>query len=266
VEHRSVWLATGDRPSYPRLERDLDVDLVVVGGGITGLTTALLARRDGASVALLEARTVGAGTTGGTTGKVSSQHSVIYDSLVSRHGQEKAQQYADANQAGMQQVARLTEELGIDCDLTWASSYAYTTQPGQRHQIVDEYQAAHKLGLPASLAYETELPVHVEAAVVFSDQVHLHAGRYVAGLARGLTEAGGSIYEGTRVTDIDETGDGVEVEAGDVTVRARHVVVATLLPIRYAGGYFAKARPTRSYGLAVRIRGEAPEGMGISID
>jgi glycine/D-amino acid oxidase-like deaminating enzyme/nitrite reductase/ring-hydroxylating ferredoxin subunit len=266
VEHRSVWLATADQPSYPRLDEDLDVDLVVVGAGITGLTTALLARRDGASVAVLEARTVGAGTTGKTTGKVSSQHSVIYDSLVSRHGLQKAQQYADANQAGMQQVARLTDEIGIDCDLTWASSYAYTAQASQRHKIADEFRAAEKLGLPVRMEDATELPVPVEAAIVFDDQIHLHAGRYLAGLARGFVDAGGDLYEHTRVTNVHEHGDGVEVRTERGTVHAAHVVLATLLPIRYAGAYFAKARPTRSYGLALRLRGEAPKGMGISID
>jgi glycine/D-amino acid oxidase-like deaminating enzyme/nitrite reductase/ring-hydroxylating ferredoxin subunit len=266
VEHRSVWLATADQPSYPSLQTDLDVDLAVVGAGVTGLTTALLAARDGARVAVLEARTVGAGTSGKTTGKVTSQHSVIYDTLISRHGEEKARQYAEANQAGMHQMARLAGELDIDCDLTWAQSYAYTQQASKRQTIVDEYEAANRLGLPATLSDSTELPVPVEAAVVFDGQVHLHAGRYLNGLARGLTDAGGELFENTRVTDIDEQQDCVEVETAGGTVRAQEVLLATLLPIRYAGAYFAKARPTRSFGIALRLRGEAPRGMGITID
>ncbi len=266
MEHRSVWLATNDQPSYPTLDTDVDVDVVVVGGGIVGLTTALLACRDGARVALLEANRVGAGTSGKTTGKVSSQHSAIYDTLVSRHGVDKARQYAEANQSGMQRVAMLADELGIDCDLTWASSYVYTRQRSKRRQIEKEHEAAHKLGLPVGLTDSVELPFPVEAAVVFDEQIHFHAGRYLSGLARGVVEAGGDVYENTRVTDVDEHHDSVEVTTPGGTVRAQQVVLATLLPVRYAGAYFAKTRPTRSYGIALRLRGEAPTGMGITID
>jgi glycine/D-amino acid oxidase-like deaminating enzyme/nitrite reductase/ring-hydroxylating ferredoxin subunit len=266
LEHRSVWLATVDQPRYPALQDDLDVDLAVVGGGIVGLTTALLARREGLRVAVLEARQVGSGTSGKTTGKVTSQHSMIYDTLLQRHGEDKARAYAEANEAGVHQVARLADELGIDCHLTWAPSYVWTREPGRRRKIVAEFEAARRLGLPVSMTESVELPFPVEAAVGFDDQVHFHAGRYLAGLAKGLAEAGGELFEDTRVLDVDEKQDLAELTTERATVRAQQVVLATLLPIRYVGGYFARTRPSRSYGIAVRLRGEAPTGMGISID
>jgi glycine/D-amino acid oxidase-like deaminating enzyme/nitrite reductase/ring-hydroxylating ferredoxin subunit len=266
VEHRSVWTATADRPVYPALDADRDVDVAVVGGGIVGLTTALLAQREGARVAVLEARQVGAGTSGSTTGKVTSQHSLVYDTLVQRHGEDKAHAYAEANEAGVQQVARLVDELGIDCDLTRAPAYVWTRDPRKRRKIVAEFEAAQRLGLPASLTESIELPFPVEAAVGFDDQLHFHAGRYLAGLARGLVDAGGELFEHTRVMEVEEQQDYAELDTDHATVRAQQVVLATLLPIRYAGGYFAKTRPTRSYGLALRLREGAPTGMGISID
>jgi len=267
VEHRSVWLVTTDQQQYPHLQEELDVDLVVVGAGIVGLTTALLARREGLRVAVLEARQVGHGTSGKTTGKVTSQHSLIYDTLIRRHGEKKARQYAEANQAALDQVAGLVDELGIDCDLTWAPSYVWTREPRRRAAIESEFLAARRLGLPATLTDSTELPFPVEAAVGFDDQIHLHPGRYLTGLATGLTDAGGRLFEGTRVLDVDEHADAAEVKTSTgATVRATQVVLATLLPIRYAGAYFARTRPTRSYGIALRLRGEAPKGMGISID
>jgi glycine/D-amino acid oxidase-like deaminating enzyme/nitrite reductase/ring-hydroxylating ferredoxin subunit len=266
LEHRSVWLATVDRPDYPTLDTDLDVDLAVVGGGIVGLTTALLARREGARVAVLEARQVGAGTSGNTTGKVTSQHRLIYDSLLHRHGEAKARNYAEANEAGVHETARLADDLGIECDLTWAPSYVWTRHPGRRRKIMAEFEAAQRLGLPVSLTESVELPFPVEAAVGFDDQLHFHAGRYLAGLARGLVEAGGELFERTRVLDVDEQKDFAALTTERATVRAQQVVLATLLPIRYAGGYFAKTRPTRSYGLALRLREDAPTGMGISVD
>ncbi|MFC7595762.1 FAD-dependent oxidoreductase [Terrabacter sp. GCM10028922] len=263
----SVWLATADLPRYPVLESDLEVDVAVVGGGWVGLTTALLAQRDGARVAVLEAARVGSGTSGYTTGKVTSQHSLLYADLVRRHGEEDARRYADANQAGLEKVTALVHELGIDCDLTRAPAYTYTRQPDQLAEIEAEVDAAARLGLPAALAAETDLPFDIVAAVRFDDQIHLHPGRFLGGLAAAVTAAGGQVLELTRVTAIDEQPDGtVELTTHTAKVRANQVVVATLLPLGVTGGYFAKTRPSRSYGLAARLTAPAPASMTISID
>lgn len=263
----SVWVATADRPRYPVLEADLEVDVAVVGGGWVGLTTALFAQRDGARVAVLEAAQVGAGTSGHTTGKVTSLHSLVYADLVRRHGEDGARRYAEANQAGVEKVAVLVDELGIDCDLTRAPAYTYTREPDRLAEIEAEVEAAGRLGLPVALAGETDLPFDIVAAVRFDNQIHLHPGRYLVGLAAAVTRGGGQVLEQTRVTAIDQQPDGtVELTTQTAKVRARQVVVATLLPPGVTGGFFAKTRPSRSYGLAARLTGSAPASMTISID
>lgn len=264
---QSAWLATTDLPRYPRLATDLQVDVVVVGGGLVGLTTALLAQRDGARVAVVEAAHVGAGTSGYTTGKVTSQHSLIYAELIKRHGEDKARRYADANQAGLEHIAGLVGELDIDCQLTRAPAYTYTRQEEQRAKVENEVKAALGLGLPAALAAEIDLPFDIVAAVRFDNQLHLHPGRYLAGLATAVTAGGGLVFENSRVTTINELNDRtVELFTPAAKVRANQVIVATLLPPGVIGGYFAMTRPSRSYGLAVRLATPAPTSMTISID
>ncbi|WP_245916854.1 FAD-dependent oxidoreductase [Nocardioides gansuensis] len=267
MERRSVWLATADLPRYNPLLTDLHVDVAVVGGGLVGLTTALLAQRDGARVAVLEGARIGGGTTGHTTGKVTSQHSVIYADLVRRHGEANARRYAEANQAGVEKVASLADELGIDCELTRAVALAYTTDPRERARIEGEVEAAKLLGLPASLTFEVDLPFEVEAAVRFDNQFHFHPSKYLGGLAQALIAGGGPIYETTRVTGIEEQRDrSVHLATPHGNVHADQVVVASLIPPGLVGGYFAKTRPNRSYGLALRLSGEAPRSMSISVD
>ncbi|MDP9401865.1 MAG: FAD-dependent oxidoreductase [Actinomycetota bacterium] len=264
--NRSLWVATTDTTDYAPLTGEHDVDVAVVGGGITGLTAALLLLRRGASVTLLEGSRIAAGTTGYTTAKITSLHSLTYAQLVKEKGPEKARLYGEANQAAIEQIATLVEELGIDCQLRRAPAYTYTLDPAQRQAIEDEVAAAESLGLPATFTTETDLPYGVAAAVRFDNQAHFHPRQYALVLARAIEAAGGRIFEHSRTVDIDEGGGVVVVRTEDGEVRAQAAVVATLLPFLDIGGFFAKAHPSRSYALAARCRGAVPQGMYISVD
>lgn len=263
--HRSVWLATSEQPSFPALDQDLDVDVAVVGAGITGLTAALLLQRDGASVALIEADRIGAGTTGGTTGKVTAQHSLTYAALIDKHGEDKARQYAEANQQAIDTIERLAREASADCQLERAPAYVYTQAAPDREELEAEHAAAVRLGLPATLTTDVDLPFPVELALRFDDQAHFHPTRYTAALARTLAAGGAHIFEHTRATGVDEHLDHAMVRTPGGDVRAGHVVLATLLPFVDRGGFFAKASPSLAYGVAARLRSDAPAGMHINI-
>jgi glycine/D-amino acid oxidase-like deaminating enzyme len=267
MKHDSVWIATtGERRSRASLTGDLSVDVAVVGSGITGLTTALLTQREGARVVVIEAEHVGAGTTGRTTGKVTSQHGITYSKLLARHGQERAGQYAEANQAAIGQIASLVADLSIDCQFRRGAAYAYTNRPERRGEIEREVEACQRVGLPAVLVTSTDLPYAIAAGVRFDDQAHFHPGRYCVALGERIEAAGGYVFERTRALAVESTNDGVTVRTPSGRVRAQSVVLATLLPFAHIGGFFAKARPSRSYGLALRLRTPAPQGMYISID
>lgn len=267
MRHLSVWTATADLPSFPSLDDDIGADLVVVGGGIVGLTTALLATQNGfGRVVVLEARTLGAGTTGSTTGKVSAQHGLTYASLSKRLGEEAATQYARANQAGLDKIVELAEQMSIDCELTRAPSYLYTHESSRRKDLIDEAEAANRAGLSAELVTDTDLPFQVASAVRFGDQVHFHPGKYLAGLAQAFVDAGGLIYENSRVQSFHERGGQVHVKTARGAIRAKHALLATLLPPGLTGGFFARAKPIRSYAFAVRLSEQAPVSMSLSVD
>jgi glycine/D-amino acid oxidase-like deaminating enzyme/nitrite reductase/ring-hydroxylating ferredoxin subunit len=261
----SVWSATAEIPQYEALRADTRAEVVVIGGGLIGLTTALLLAEDGAAVVLLEAGRLGSRTSGNTTGKVTSQHGAIYADLLDRHGTDKARLYAEANQAAVNRVAELAELHGIDCELLRTPAYVYSTGPDK--MLRREAEVAASLDLPAHFVGQPEIGVPAAAAVRFDDQVQLHPVLYLAGLAEALTAAGGRIFENSRATDVNENDDGVRVktESGPV-VRAKQAVMATLLPIGMTGGFFARTRPSQSHGIAVRLPVEAPVGMAISAD
>lgn len=260
----SLWVGTTPETDYPPLAGEVAVDVAVIGGGITGLTTATLLKRAGATVAVVEAGRIAAGTTGYTTAKVTSLHSLIYAELMRMLGAERARIYADANQAGVEWVAEFVREAGIECDFRRMPAFTYTTEADRIDAIEAEVEASQQLGLPASATELTDLPYPVLAALRFDDQVLFHPRKYCLGMAEGLPGDGSYLFEMTRATGVEDA-DPCVVTTEHGVVRAGHVVLATQIPFLDRGGFFAKTYPSRSYAMAVRIDGPVPEGMYIGV-
>jgi glycine/D-amino acid oxidase-like deaminating enzyme/nitrite reductase/ring-hydroxylating ferredoxin subunit len=261
----SLWLDTAPATTYEPLPGDAAADVCVIGGGITGLTTALLLKRAGRRVVVVEMDRVAQGVSGFTTGKVSSLHGLRYARVRADFGAAGARAYASANQAGLELVAGLVRDLGIDCDFRRKPNHTYTEDPGQLAAIEDEVEAACAAGLAASFTDVTDLPWPVAGAVRVEDQAELHARRYLLALADAIHGDGSTIHERTRALSVD---DGepcrVRTDRGDVT--AGEVVVATHYPMLDRGLFFARLSPERSYAIACRLRGDVPQGMYLSTE
>jgi len=256
-----MWLATTPETDYAPLADGLEVDTVVVGGGITGLTAADRLTAAGQTVAVLEADRIAEGTTGHTTAKLTSQHGLLYDYLTSTFDDERARQYAEANEAAIDAVESRIEALGVDCGFERLAAYVYAASADDVDSLRSEAAAAADLGLPASFTESTDLPYDVPGAVRFDDQAQFHPRKYLLALAREIDDADGShVFERTRATDVSG-GRRPQVSTDRGTVRAEDVVVATHFPIHDRAFYFARLYPKRSYVLDLRLEDDAPEGM-----
>jgi glycine/D-amino acid oxidase-like deaminating enzyme/nitrite reductase/ring-hydroxylating ferredoxin subunit len=260
----SFWEKSAERSSYPPLSGEVSCDVAVIGGGIVGVTTAYRLAEEGARVCLLEARRIGAGTTGYTTAKITSLHGLTYARLERSLGSETARVYGEANHAGLEAIAQTVAELSIDCDFRRKPNFTYTESESGRGAIEDEVAAAERAGLPASSATVEELPFPVAAAVSFPDQAEFHPLKYLHALAAAAAEAGCELHEQTRVVSVDQ-GDPCALHTDrDQTLEAERVIVATHLPILDRGLFFARTHPERSYVLLARLRGDVPVGMYLS--
>jgi glycine/D-amino acid oxidase-like deaminating enzyme/nitrite reductase/ring-hydroxylating ferredoxin subunit len=263
----SYWVATMPETGFPSYQGgDLEVDVAVLGGGITGLTTALLLVQAGASVAVIEAGRIACGVTGYTTAKVTSLHGLTYAKLISgTFGAQGARTYGEANQAGLELIARLVEELRIDCDFERLPAFTYTEDPQRVSAIEEEVEAAQQAGLPASFSTQIGLPFPVQGAVRVEDQAQFHPRRFCLGVAEAIAAGGGQVFEQTRALNL-RPGASCTVHTEHGRLRANHVVLATHLPFFDPSGLFAKTSPSRSYALAVTLAGPAPPGMYLSAD
>jgi glycine/D-amino acid oxidase-like deaminating enzyme/nitrite reductase/ring-hydroxylating ferredoxin subunit len=255
----SPWIDGAKRPRRPALDRDIEAEVAVIGGGIVGAATALELHRAGIDVVLLEARRLGDGTSGNSTAKVSSLHGITYRDF----DPETARVYGEANEWGLARIAELTSELGLDCALRRKPAYTYAEDAADLPKIEEEVEAALAAGLPASLTTQSDLPWEIAGAVRFEDQAEFQPVDYILGLAAELDRGQRRVYENTRATAVH--GGEVATDAG-FSVRAERVVVATQLPFLDRGLFFARTHTERSYALSLRIRGPVPQGMYLSTE
>jgi glycine/D-amino acid oxidase-like deaminating enzyme/nitrite reductase/ring-hydroxylating ferredoxin subunit len=264
-----LWLADTPAPGPAPAAGPLPArtDVVVVGAGIAGLTTACLLARRGYSTVVIEARAVGAGITGHTTAKITAQHSLVYDHLRRSRGPETAAAYGQAQLEALEWIASEVRQHRADCAFERRHSYVYTADESRKDELAAEADAAQEAGLPAEYLASLDLPVHVVGAVRFADQAQFHPYRWLLHLASQIGAAGGSVHERVRVTNVRQKDGALTTETSAGEIASRHVVITTHYPILDRGLFFSRLNPTRDLVVHGRVPVDAaPEGMYISVD
>jgi glycine/D-amino acid oxidase-like deaminating enzyme len=263
----SLWIATTEETRYPKFEYENEnCDVAVIGGGITGILTAYKLQKAGLDAVILEKNRIVENTTGNTTAKLTSQHYLVYSDLVKENGDEAARTYAEANEQAIDDIEKLAQKLGIDCDFMRTDAFVFTNETKTIKKIEEEVRVTQRLGLRSSLETEIDLPLPVKAAVKFSNQAQFHPRKFLLPLAEEFIKLGGRIYEETEIKDI-EAGERINrVVAQNGTLKAKFVVEATKYPFwqpkLFEDVYWTKL----SYALGVLINGHYPKGMYINVE
>ncbi|HVH46706.1 MAG TPA: FAD-dependent oxidoreductase [Labilithrix sp.] len=247
----SLWSKGGRRPAFPRLEADAEVDVVVVGAGITGLTAALLLANAGNRVAVVEARQIGSGVSHRSTTHLTEAVDTRYVQIEADFGKEGARLVAASSRAAIEKVAEIAATFAIPCDLLRRPGFLYTERDKDVSLLNDEQAASSRAGLAVQLLLQAPLPFATKCALQFPDQAQMHIERYMVGVAEAAQAKGARIYEESRVTTVE---DGepcvVHLEHGP-TLRAKTVFVATHAPLNRVF-LQTKIHAYRSYVLAFR--------------
>ncbi len=246
---KSIW--TEGVAAFPALQEDVRTDVLVIGGGMAGVLCARFLKSAGVDCILVEADRIGSGVTSGTTAKITAQHGLIYDKLLSRLGAEKAKLYLSANLRAVEDYRQLAK--AIDCDFAEADHFVYSRE--DEAALARELDALEKLGFSGKWVKAPPLPLDTVGAVGFPRQARFHPLKFLAGLCKELT-----VYEHTPVRALSPH---TAVTDGG-TVQAKGIVVATHFPfLNRHGSYFLKQYQQRSYVLALS---GVPEFPGMYLD
>lgn len=251
----SVWNSGFKFTKREALNKNIECDIAIIGAGIAGILTAYMLNKNGRDVVVIDAKSTCSGNTKNTTAKITSQHDLIYHKLIKEFGEEKARQYARANELAIKKYKEIISNEKIECDFEEKDSYIYSLD--NIKPLKDEYEAAKKLGIDAEFVEKINLILDVKGALKFKNQGQFNPLKFLKPISEKLT-----IYENTRAVDIKE--NLIITNGGEI--RANHIVIATHFPfLNIPGYYFMRMHQERSYVLALENAQEL-DGMYIDIN
>jgi glycine/D-amino acid oxidase-like deaminating enzyme/nitrite reductase/ring-hydroxylating ferredoxin subunit len=262
------WSDSASLSTFPKIHRDQRVDVVIVGGGITGLTAAYLLAKAGKTVAVLERGRCAQIDTGHTTAHLTMVTDERLVDLVERFGRDHAQAVWDAGLAAISQIDSIIREHQIDCAFEWVDAYLHAPlgdgERGAAANFEEEARLAADLGFDAT--FVEDVPLVSGPGIRFDGQARFHPRKYLAGLVRAIGDAGGRIYEHSTAGEFGT--DPLRVEVNGCTLTCDDIVLATHNPlvgvsgIVSATGFQTKLALYTSYVVAGRVRrGAVPDAL-----
>ncbi len=240
----SIWIDSVKPIKYSPLTTDLQTDVVIVGGGIAGITIAYCLCKSGKKVVLIEDGFIGSGETGRTTAHIVNALDDFYSNIESHYGKKGATLAAQSHTAAIDFVETAVKENIIDCQFRRLDGYLFLHETDQPKTLEEEYKATQRAGLNTSLLNEVPgIPVEKGICLHYPRQAQFHPLKYLEGMADAIRSMGGEIYTETHAEKINGKG----VEANGFFITAQHVVVATNTPVNDIVTMHTKQFPFRSY-------------------
>src|SRR5699024_1508437 len=263
----SYWQDSVELPEFSALKEDLDVHVCIVGAGITGIISAYLLAQEGVKVALLEADQPLGGTTGHTTAKLTAQHGLIYDELITNLGKSKAKLYYEANKQALQFINQTIQTLEMDCDYKEEDAYVYATTEAYAEEIKKEAKAYEALGIDGELTDTIPLNIDIKNAIMMKNQAQFHPLKFLSRLVDELIEMGVKIYGNTVAVNVEEGSYATVLTREDYRVTADHVLICSHFPFYEGLGFYStRLYAERSYVVAGKPKNDYPGGMYISAE
>ncbi len=261
---KSPWMETEVRPDAPPLTEDAECDVVVIGSGIAGLSTAYELSRCGRSVIVIDRGRIGMGMTARTTAHLATELDDLYAELIKVRGEDEARLFHDSQVAAVNRIEAICRDEGIDADFRRLDGYLIPTEEGPISELQEEYDACRSIGVDVEWCDRAPIPgLDSGRCLRFPNQGRFHPTKYLAGLAKAIAAKGGRLHADTVHVGDEEKDGRVEIatERGPV-IRAAAAVFATNSPTNDKVAIHPKQLPDRTYVIAGRVpKGSVPDAL-----
>ncbi|KQR94795.1 hypothetical protein ASG01_02700 [Chryseobacterium sp. Leaf180] len=239
-------------------------DTVIVGAGITGVSTALQLQEKGQKCLLIEASNVAFGTTGGTTAHLNNFFDTTYAQAARDFGDDNAKLLFQSALSALSTIKNNISKYSIDCDFKNKNAYIFALDKKQVKQLDEIVEGSGKVGHEVFETEQIPFPIPFEKAVQVPGQAQFHPVKYVIALCEAFKNAGGQIAENCRYDSHDKEQDLLEIKTSRGIVYTKNLVFATHIPPGNNIFNFTNA-PYRSYAIAVKLNGEYPTELGYDL-
>ncbi len=241
----SLWENTVNLPEYEELNKNINVDVAIIGGGISGILTAYKLKKQGIKSVIFEKDRICQKTTAYTTGKISLAHSLIYEELISNFGIEKAREYAYLNKKAIEEYESIIKEENIECDFEKCNAYLYTKE--DENKLIKEYNALLKCDIECEYINESLLPLKFKGAIKYKNQAKFNPFKFIKHILKDLT-----IYENTFIEEVKAKTKTLFTDSG-YKIKANKIIFACSFPFfNVPGYYFLRMHQELSYFLILK--------------
>ncbi len=258
----SLWQATGpEHQPQNSWSPETVYDAIIVGAGITGLTTALLLQEQGKKCIIAEVHNLGFGTTSGTTAHLNTMMDATYDVVESDFGAEGAKLLHSSARESIERIEGLIGKYGIDCGFSYQPGYLLAQDDKEEKDLEKIVEGATRAGAEAGYSDSVPVPLPFVKAARFERQAQFHATRYLDGLAKAYETAGGVLLHSCVVSKVEFKNQEYAVETSLGSIKGKTLVYATQIPQGINLLHF-RCAPYRSYAIACQLSNEDyPQGL-----
>jgi glycine/D-amino acid oxidase-like deaminating enzyme len=231
VQEGNLWKKEIPLPKFPTLEGKLEVDVAIIGGGITGIVSAYLLSKSGYKVAVLEKKSLGGGATEYTTALVTQIIDTNLSDLIKIRGIERARLVVDSHRQAIELMAELAQTSNDNCDFSFCNNHIYANNQTELETLRPEFEAAISLGLPVHWHPDgSELGFKNSGYVEVRDQAKVHPFKLIKQVLAEVIQNNVQLFENSEVIKIEKSGHHQIVNTDLGEIHAKWVIVATYQP------------------------------------